>query len=124
MLISEKLAELRAVVDERERIAAEEKRLGERKRQLEKELADFAKTTGVDKFSGAGMSVAFAEKMRARYEPNKWHDIASWAVSTGNDHIIQRRLTDAKVLELVDSGVALPDGLTLEAYTDISLRRI
>jgi hypothetical protein len=37
---------------------------------------------------------------------------------------VQRRLTDAKVLELVRNGVALPWGLEVESYRDIQVRRV
>jgi len=38
-------------------------------------------------------------------------------------YLIQRRLNDSKVLELVDNGVPLPDGLTIEGYDDLAFRR-
>lgn len=38
------------------------------------------------------------------------------ALTPGNLHVIQRRLTDAKVEELAISGIPLPNGLRLEPY--------
>jgi len=78
---------------------------------------------GTDKAAAAGLSVSIVQKDRAAYDPAEWPSIVRWAIETGNDHIVQRRLTDAKVLELVRNGVALPWGLTIEPYRDLRITR-
>jgi hypothetical protein len=50
-------------------------------------------------------------------------DLHKWAVDTGNTHIFHRRLTDAKVIDLCNSGTALPEGLTLESFVNMNIRR-
>jgi hypothetical protein len=118
------LAALRAVIDEREKLATADRELSKEKERLEASLLSFHNESGLDSLSGAGLSVSFdGEAMRAKYEPDRWAEIVKWAVSTGNDHIIQRRLTDAKVLDLIEQGVELPAGLTVENYTKLSVRR-
>lgn len=79
---------------------------------------------GQDKATAAGLTFSMVTKDRAKYDPGEWPNIVKWAVETGNDHIIQRRLTDAKVVELIANGVALPWGLTVESYRDVQVRRV
>lgn len=87
------------------------------------EIKRFRERTGLDKFSIPGLSASAKEKFRAKYDPEKWTAILAWASATGNDHIVQRRLTDAKVVDLMDSGIELPDGLTVEAHVEVTVRR-
>lgn len=87
------------------------------------EIKRFHERTRLDKFAIPGLSASAKEKFRARYDPERWASILAWATATGNDHIVQRRLTDAKVVDLIDSGVELPEGLTVETYVDVSVRR-
>jgi phage shock protein A len=122
--VGETLTRLRAVRDEMEGLNSELSKLESEKSQLEAALMHAHEEQGVDSFKGGGLTVSFAQAFRAKYEPEKWTSIVKWAVETGNEHLIQRRLTDTKVVELVDGGIALPDGLNLEGYTKISVRRV
>lgn len=70
-----------------------------------------------------GVSAAVRDKWRARYEPDRWGDIVKWAADTGNYSVVQRRLGDKAVMELVDAGTPLPDGLWAEADRVIEFRR-
>lgn len=70
-----------------------------------------------------GITVTVRQKWRAKYAPEQWASIVAWAGETGNSHLIQRRLSDKPVMELLDAGVSLPEGLTVEAYKDIDFRR-
>lgn len=122
--IGAKLSQYRAVWDLREAIGALDKRLAAREAELESTLTRHAHDQGLESLTGGGVSVSFdPTAMRATYDPQKWRDICRWAGETGNDFIIQRRLTDAKVMSLVDAGIALPDGLGVESYTKVSARR-
>ena len=120
----ELLTALRSIIDQREQLAEQDSRLVKQKSQLEHQLLAFHELTGVDSVTGGGLSVSFDDAaMRAKYDPERWPAIVRWAIETGNDHIIQRRLTDAKVLDLIENGTALPEGLTVENYVKISTRR-
>jgi hypothetical protein len=122
--ITDVLAELRSVIDQREELSKQDRELSHRRTELERQLMGFHEQTGLENCAGAGLTVRFnPAAMRCRYEPERWNEILKWAVDTGNLHIIQRRTSDTKVIELVTNGVALPEGLTLETYTDISIRR-
>jgi len=113
-------ARLDAEVDERDVITS---RLIDQREECRTAIMRLMVAQGTEKASAAGLTVSTREKFRARYEPDKWPDIVRWAVESGNDHIVQRRLTDAKVLELIDNGVPLPDGLGVEAFTALDVRR-
>jgi hypothetical protein len=123
--ITDTLAELRQVIDAREELARQDKELSARKQALEKQLMAFHDATGLETCAGAGLTCRFdPSAMRCRYEPERWESIVKWAVETGNVHVIQRRTSDAKVIELVENGTPLPEGLTLESYTNLSVRRL
>lgn len=86
---------------------------------LMKQLRD----SGQTKASDDRVTVSITDKMRAKYDPEKWPAIMESLVKAGYGHVVQRRLTDAKVIEMIENGVELPDGLTVESYPDLSFRR-
>ena len=122
---TEKLVELRAILDEAEGLNARLSQISARRMEIEADLRKYHEATGTEKISAGGMSISFnPEALRAKYDPDKWSGIVRWAAETGNDFIIQRRLTDAKVVSLIESGVPLPDGLDVETYLKINIRRV
>lgn len=68
---------------------------------------------------GVGKLTVEKDKCSFRYDPDKWNDLVEWASSTGNQHIIQRRLNDSMIEDLVDVGVELPAFITPKFYDDI-----
>jgi hypothetical protein len=118
------LVSLRALRDRKDTLNAELKAIGEQEDACEHALLDWHKATNLQSVKGGGLTVSFKADFHAKYSPELWPEIVKWAVETGNDHIIQRRLGDAKVIELVDNGIALPDGLTLEQYVKLNIRRV
>ncbi len=94
---------------------------------IERRIMDAMKNAGLDsdgsKVSHDGLTVTLRHKFRASYDPAKWSAIVRWAIDTNNEHIIQRRLSDRPVLELLDNGEQFPDGLTVSTYEDLDFRR-
>ncbi len=82
------------------------------------------KTADGDGEKCGGLSITMKHKFRARYDPEKWNDIFASLAASGHSHLIKRQLVDSRVMDLVDSGVPLPDGLSVEPYTDLSIRRL
>ncbi len=78
---------------------------------------------GIESAAEDGVSISIKTKWRARYDPDLWADIMKWAATNGVSYILQRRLNDAKIMELVDNGIALPEGLSVESYQDLAFRR-
>lgn len=70
-----------------------------------------------------GLSVRVGETATAVYDKEKWDDIARWAFESGNHGIINRAIGAAKLEKLVESGVALPDGLQLLYFKKLNFRR-
>jgi hypothetical protein len=118
------LPNLRQVIDLREQIADLDKQLSARKQELELKLIEHHKANGVDAVTGGGVSVSFdPTAMRTTYDPEKFESIFRWCAETGHTYLIQRRFTDAKVMALIDDGVALPEGLGVEQYVKLNVRR-
>lgn len=128
MNLSDLLTEKRRLQDA---IDAINRELSEAKRvndDLERQILDAMTAQGMTedgaKLTAGGITVTRKTKWRAKYEPEKWEAVHKWLVDSGYGYCIHRRMTDSKIMELVDSGVALPDGLGVESYTDLDFRRV
>lgn len=80
--------------------------------------------SGQTKASDDRVTVSVKTGWRAKYDPEQWPAIMEELVKSGHGHIIQRRLTDAKVVEMAENGVALPAGLSLESFDNLSFKRL
>jgi len=121
--IGDLLAAFRAAHDHKDECDMALKRAREACDLLELKIKIAMDAQGTEKTSAHGVTASIVTKWRAKYAPEKWSDLVKWAVANGYDYLIQRRLTDTKVMELVDRGVELPDGLSVESYKDINFRR-
>ena len=117
------LDELRKVIDELEEAASLKSALEDRKRAIHAQIRHFSESTGLTKFGTDLISVRVEETMKPAYDKDRWPDICEWAHKTGNMHIIQRRLGSRAIQELCDSGVPFPEGLRLEAVTEVKHTR-
>jgi len=97
--------------------------LTERKESLEWELRKISEETGLDDFKTDSSNIKVGEKMVARYEPDKWHDVVKWCLDNDLLDVLQRRMTASKLQSLAEDGVALPDGIWLESIDKVSFRR-
>lgn len=126
--VADLLAEYRRLSDRDDELAAEKSAIYKRFCELEHEIAAAMDAAGMTddgaKVSASGMSVTRRTKFRAKYDPALWASLVRWSVETNRTDLIQRRLADAKILELHDAGEVLPEGLTLEAYKSIDARRV
>lgn len=127
MNLSELLTAFRAEKDVQDILNADLAASRKRADELEQSILAEMERNGFDsdgsKFSDGGMTVTRRTKWRAKYDPALWPQIVAWANESGNSHIIQRRLSDKPVMELIDCGVALPEGLSAESYVDLDFRR-
>jgi hypothetical protein len=115
-----KFKERKDALDEAEAVA---KAIRAEASELEDQILEVLNTLDLDSVAIDGISAKRVTKWRAKYVPDQWSAIVSWAVANGYDYLVQRRLNDTKVLELVDGGIQLPEGLSMETYTDLSFRR-
>lgn len=121
--ISAALTALRETIDELEAVREREVELNKKRYAIERELLSIHESTGLVAMANDYISVSVEDKDRATYAPDCWDDVLKWAVETGNMNIIQRRLSDAKVVALIGEGIPLPAGLGIEPYKKISHRR-
>lgn len=97
--------------------------LREARGKIDAEIFGIMDAQGVDVVGVPGRRVAIETVWRAKYDPAKWPDVVRWAIERGYDHIVQRRLSDRKVMELVDANVPLPDGLSVESFREVRYRK-
>lgn len=121
--IGQILDQYKAVIDEREALATRDSELAKLKAALERQMLDHSEQSGVTQFANDFISVSVSDANRATYAPEQWDGIVKWAAETGNLNLIHRRLSDAKVVALIEEGIALPDGLGIEPYKKLSYRR-
>ncbi len=117
------LDELRALLDQNDELNAEQARLRKRRTQIEDAIRRHSEDTGVNRFGNDHLNVTVSEDMVASYDPDHWNELVKWAVETGNLQVIQRRVSTRPVLDLIDSGSELPEGLKLEPQIKVNVRR-
>jgi hypothetical protein len=120
----ELLSELRSVMDEQDETNKRLSDLRVRRDAIEARLIDLHKVTKLTTFANDVLTVNVApDTMRVGYDPDRWDSIVKFFVDAGRIDVVQRRLSESKILELLDSGAELPDGLKFDGYTKISVRR-
>lgn len=127
MTMAELIAEKRRIKDAADVLNAQLADLKEKEGVVDWGLMAAMKDQGLDhdgaKCAGPGGTATWRMKPRAKYEPDKWPSIFKWCAENGYEYLIQRRTSDAKILDLIDNGVALPDGLGIEFYPQVDFRR-
>lgn len=121
--IGELLADLRADSDRKDELNAELKNVNGRMFDTELALMRALKDSGQVKAADDYISVTLGQKWRAKCEPDKWDSVLRKMVEMGYGHVFHRRMTDAKVLELIELGVPMPEGLSVEVFDNLSFRR-
>jgi len=122
--IGDLIRKLREVKDKRDELRAQDKPLAAQEDELEGAILRMLKDSGQSTGKVAGVGTATAtDGWNVKYDPDKWSEIQKWAVESGNGHIFTRGLSSTRVMELVDSGVALPEGMSVEGFRKLSFRR-
>ena len=116
------LSRYREIIEAKDRINAQLQTLGKELDDICRGLISFSESSGLTSFANGDMSISVQEKLRAKYDPEAWADIVRWDLETGTG-AVQRRLTDAKIISLIEDGVSLPPGLTVEGFKRVSHRR-
>jgi len=113
----------KSLIDAKDELNAKLKAINEQIDASESEAREYLTAQGLDKVSGAGITLYTREKWRAKYDPELWGQLVKWAASSGRTDLIQRRLSDAKVMEYIDSGATVPEGLSVESFIALEFRR-
>ena len=125
MKIDQLAVELRAVLDEMDITNAKLKGLRGRKDSILFQVQSVMEEVGIDsaKSNEAGLSLSIKEELVAEYDPQKFEEIFKWCSDQNRYDFIQRRMSNAKIREYVESGGGLPEGLTLSPITKVGFRR-
>ncbi len=125
--LADMLGERRRIGDEIDRVNEILGGLSEQKSRIEREIMAAMESAGQtedgDKVAANGITATLQHKWRAKYAPEMWPKIMAWATQNGHTDIVQRRLTDSKIVELFDQGAAFPEGLSMEPYRILAFRR-
>lgn len=118
------LREYKSVLSLLDALGDLDKKLTELRSAMKEEFIRRADVEGVEKFSGDGLTVTVKNKTVVKYDPEKWDEILKGLVEKGYGFCVYRQLSAGKVQELMDSGVRLPDGLSLDSsIKEVSHRR-
>jgi hypothetical protein len=125
MKIDKLAVSLRVVLDQLDHTNAILKDLRSKKDGFLFQLQQAMEEMGVDsiKNNEAGLTLSIKEELVAEYDPEKFENIFKWCADQDRYDFIQRRMSSAKIREFVDSGGALPEGLTLAPLTKVAFRR-
>lgn len=119
------LLELKATLhDKKDELNAELSGVNKRLDEVDADIVHAMRDSGQTRAANERVSVTMGQKWRAGYDPDKWPAIMEALISSGYGHVVQRRLTDAKVIEMFENGIPLPDGLTLEPFPELSHKRL
>lgn len=122
-IIGDLLTQLRAIRDEKESRAEYDKKLQGREMAIRAQLFQYHADSGLAFIANDLISVSFSQKLTCRVDPEKWESFFKWAVESGNHHVLYHQASDAKLLELSNGGVAMPEGVSFSAYTDWKVTR-
>jgi hypothetical protein len=117
----ELLEDLSRIKKQRAELTATDSDLSKQESAIKAKLLSYHAATGLSQLSSDKLTVSFRQEMRVGYVPEKWEDLMKWAVDGGYGYIFQRRLSDSKVMDLVQSGVPMPDGFKFDPYVDVSV---
>lgn len=122
--LGEMLAKKKTLHDRKDELNAELTAVNKDLDSVDHRIIDALKASEQSKATANGITVSLGTTWRASYAPEMWEGIVKWAVQNDMTYLVQRRLSDSKVMELVDRGIQLPDGLKVEGYANLSHRRV
>jgi len=123
--VGDNIKKLREVLDMIEDLNARLSLLKQEKETINREIERHMEASGGDiiKNTEVGLSITRKEELVADYDPEQFEEIFKWCAESGRYDFIQRRVSSGKIREHVQSGGALPKGLTLTPITKILTRR-
>lgn len=105
----------------KDRLNAELKDVEEELRELQTAFLHWAEEQGVDQVKGDGITLSIRKQPTAQI--TDWAAACRWAVETGNEHIIQRRLKAGELQELAINDTPIPDCILLGEVERVAHRR-
>lgn len=122
MNIGELCDAYRSILGELDECRAQEKQLNSRKSELQSEVLRRCDAESIDKLAGDGITLTVREKPFVKIEGD-WDQIVKALAESGHSYLIQRRVSAGKLQEEMDSGLRLPDGVSIETVREVGHRR-
>jgi len=94
------------------------------KSALEGEIVIHLNSQGLTKLNGTRLNITLKVKTFAKYVPEKFADIVTGLVNSGNAHTLYRCFSAKKLQEMFDAGGRFPEGLSLAEKEELGTRRI
>lgn len=114
-------AEYRSLVDERDTVRSEDKRIGRRLAELDGEVKAWCEAEGLESLPGEGITLSLRDYDGV--EIDDWEAAIAWAIDHGMTNAIQKRVTAGRIREAVEAGVPLPACLNLTTHRRVTMRR-
>jgi len=111
-------------IDDIDKIKAVEKKLTTVKVFLQQEAIRRCNKEEITKLSGQGITVTVKDQPVVKLEPETdWSAVLEKLCEDGYAHMVQRRLSAAKLQEEMDAGYRLPEGISINAIQVATHRR-
>jgi|19_taG_2_1085344.scaffolds.fasta_scaffold48318_2 hypothetical protein len=115
---------MRMCLDDIDKIVAIDKQLKAFKAELQRETIRRCAAEDIQKMTGHGVTVTVKDQPVAKLaEGTDWNVVLAQLCEDGYAHMVQRRLSAAKLQEEVDEGYRLPDGVSIEEIKVATYRR-
>jgi len=111
-------------IDDIDTVNAFAKRLSVIKQSLQQEAIKRCNSEEITKLSGDGITITVKDMPVVKLDPETdWSSVLTKLCEDGYAHMVQRRLSAAKLQEESDAGYRLPDGVTIEEIQVVNHRR-
>jgi hypothetical protein len=115
---------MKMCLDDIDKIAAIDKQLKAFKAELQREAIRRCEAEDIEKMTGHGVTVTVKTQPVVKLADDcDWNATLAKLCEDGYAHMVQRRLSGAKLSEEMDNGYRLPDGLTIEELKTTTHRR-
>ena len=115
-MLNDFIAELREIRDKREVLAAEDKKLKDRKAYVEEKVIEGLRAAGIDKASSDFGTVSITQTVHPQVED--WDKF----MASGHPELLKKSLKSLQYRELLDMGIEIP-GITPFTKETVSFRR-
>jgi len=118
------LSAFKQCIDDIDKINAFAKRLSGIKQSLQQEAIKRCNSEEITKLAGDGITITVKEMPVVKLDPETdWSSVLTKLCEDGYAHMVQRRLSAAKLREESDAGYRLPEGVTIEEIQVANHRR-
>ena len=115
------ITKLRSIMDEKDQIKAREKELNQEKEYMEGLLIPMMRAEGINKFSSDGIGTA-SIKPKIVYQVPDWNVIHEFIIKNNEPGLLQKRLSESKIKELLEGGIEVP-GIKKIELDKVNFRR-